>query len=79
VSPVIIEWSYKDGTTEIERLPAEVWHTNERTFTKTFVKEKEVAKVTIDPKKETADVDKNDNVYPPVLGTSKFDEFKKNN
>ena len=25
VMPIIIEWTYKDGTKEIERIPAQVW------------------------------------------------------
>lgn len=78
VTPVVIEWNYKDGTREIETLPAEIWRTNEQKITKVFVKDKEVAKVVIDPNKETADVDTNNNVYPPPTDGSRFDQFKKN-
>lgn len=78
VMPVIIEWSYKDGTKEIERLPAEIWRTNEQKITKVFVKDKEVSNVMIDPLKETADIDTNNNVFPKVDQPSKFDRFRKN-
>jgi hypothetical protein len=78
VSPVIIEWTFKDGTKEIERLPAEIWRLNEREVKKVFVKEKEVSSVVIDPKLETADVNTDDNVFPKKPATSKFDQFKKN-
>ena len=77
VMPVVIEWTYKDGTKEIERLPAEIWRTNEASFTKVFAKDKEVANVVIDPKKETADINEEDNVFPRVVKESKFDELKK--
>jgi hypothetical protein len=77
VMPVIIEWTFKDGTKGIDRLPAEVWRTNETTFTKVFIKDKEVAKVVIDPHKETSDVDESDNIFPRVNAPSKFEEFKK--
>jgi hypothetical protein len=77
IMPVIIEWKYKDGTKEVEKLPAEIWRTDETVFTKIFVKEKEVASVIIDPKKETADINPADNVFPRVDSPSKFDEFKK--
>jgi hypothetical protein len=77
VMPVIIEWTFKDGTKEIEKLPAEIWRTNESTFTKVFLKEKEVVNVVIDPKKETSDINADDNVFPRVDKPSKFDEFKK--
>lgn len=77
VMPVIIEWTFKDGTKEIDRLPAEIWRANEYTFTKVFIKNKEVSNVVIDPLKETSDVNINDNVFPRVDKPSKFDELKK--
>ena len=77
VMPVIIEWTYKDGSKEIERLPVEIWRTNEATITKIFVKEKEVTNVVVDPLKETSDVNTDDNMFPKVAQQSKFDELKK--
>jgi hypothetical protein len=78
VMPVIIEWTYKDGSKEIERIPAEIWRFNESTVTKVFVKEKEVVNIALDPMKETADVSTDDNVFPrPAAQPSKFDQFKK--
>ncbi len=76
VMPVIIEWSYKDGSKEIERLPAEIWRTNEQRITKVFVKDKEVATMVIDPLKETADIDTGNNMFPKVDQPSKFDQLK---
>lgn len=77
VMPVIIEWTYKDGTREIERIPAEIWRLNETTATKTFVKDKEVVNIVLDPNKETADVSLEDNVFPRKNEPSQFDKFKK--
>lgn len=77
IMPVIIEWTYKDGTKEIERIPAEVWRLNENKITKVFVKQKEVVNIVLDPLKETADVNTSDNVFPKVEKPSKFDELKK--
>ena len=77
IMPVIIEWTYKDGTKEIERIPAEIWRLNENKITKVFVKDKEVTNIVIDPLKETADVNTQDNVFPKVNQPSKFDELKK--
>jgi hypothetical protein len=77
VMPVIIEWTYKDGTKETERIPAEIWHVNETKITKVFAKEKEVASVVVDPQKETSDINADDNVFPRVAAPSKFDELKK--
>jgi len=78
VMPVIIQWTYKDGTTEIERIPAEIWRVNEQKVTKVFVKEKEVTNVALDPKLEITDMNVQNNVFPKRADTgSKFDDFKK--
>lgn len=77
VMPIIIEWIYKDGTKEIERIPAEIWRLNESVVTKTFVKDKEVVNLVLDPKNETADVSLEDNVFPRKNEPSQFDKFKK--
>lgn len=79
VMPVIIQWTYKDGTKEIERIPAEIWRVNETTVTKVFVKEKEVVSIVLDPLKETTDVGAADNVFPRTNEPSKFDQFKSKN
>ncbi len=76
VMPVIIEWSYADGSTEREKLPAEIWRKNEKEVTKVFVKFKEVVGIVIDPNKETADADTGNNQYPNVVQESRFDKFK---
>lgn len=78
VMPVIIEWTYKDGTKEIERIPAEIWRRNEVQVTKVFMKDKEVTNIVIDPNLETADVEVENNVFPKKPVDSKFDKFKAN-
>lgn len=64
VMPVIIEWTFKDGTKEIERLPVEIWRLSESKFTKVFVKQKEVSGIVIDPYQETADINTDNNNWP---------------
>ncbi len=77
IMPVIIEWTYKDGSKEIEQLPAEIWRINETKVTKVFAKDKEVVNVVIDPLKETADISIENNTFPKNAQPSKFDELKK--
>ena len=79
ISPIIIEWTYKDGTKEIEKLPAEIWRTNESEFKKVFVKQKEVINIVIDPNEETADINQNDNTFPKKQASGKFEQFKQKN
>jgi hypothetical protein len=78
VMPVIIEWTFKDGSKQIDRIPAEIWRINETKVSKVFIKDKEVASVVLDPLQETSDINTQDNVFPKLPeGTSKFDQFKK--
>ena len=56
VMPIILEWTYEDGSTEIDRIPVQIWRKNEAEVTKVFVKDKVVTSVVLDPYKETADI-----------------------
>ncbi len=79
VTPLVIEWTYKDGSKEIERIPAEIWRINENEVTKVFMKEKEVTNILLDPGFELADVEVSNNTFPKKTTESKFDQFKKGN
>jgi len=77
VMPIILEWTYTDGTTEMERIPAQIWRKNENKVIKVFVKDKPVASVQLDPLKETADINTSNNSWPKIPDTpSKFEVFK---
>ena len=76
VTPLIIEWTYEDNSTEIERIPAEIWRLNETEVTKVFVKDKVVKNIKLDPYKETADINVADNNLPRLEIKSDFDKYK---
>ena len=76
VMPVTIEWIFKDGSKEIETLPAQVWRGNEYEIKRTFIKEKEVSQVNLDPNFEFADTDMRNNSFPKAEVPSEFDAFK---
>jgi Peptidase family M1 domain len=77
VMPIILEWTYADGTTEIEKIPAQVWRKNEGSLAKTFMKDKQVTKVQLDPMKETADINTANNAWPKIPDApSKLQAFK---
>ena len=78
VTPIIIEWTFKDGTKEIETIPVDIWRLNENSFAKVFVKDKEVSGVVIDPYKQLADIDETNNNWPVKEFPSKFQVYKKN-
>ena len=77
VTPLIIEWTYKDGSKEIEKIPAEIWRKNENEVKKVFSKSGEVTNIVLDPNLETADTNIENNIFPKVEKPSKFEEFKK--
>jgi hypothetical protein len=76
VMPIIVEWTFKDGTKEIDRIPAQVWRLNEKAVKKTFMKDKEVASIKLDPMRETADIDESNNSWGSMPEPSKFTVFK---
>jgi hypothetical protein len=76
VMPIIVQWNYKDGTSETEYISAYIWRKDEQKVTKTFAKDKEVVAIKIDPFKETADIDENNNSWPKVKSESRFDLYK---
>jgi hypothetical protein len=76
VMPVIIEWTFADGSKETDRIPVQIWRQNENTITKVFKKNKEVVSVMLDPMRETADINEKNNVWPLVESKSKFQLFK---
>lgn len=78
VMPVVIEWTYADGTKETEQLPAEIWRLNELEVKKTFLKEKEVVSIAIDPNQSLADVNMDNNVFPKVETEDRFEKAKGN-
>ncbi len=75
VMPIIVEFTYKDGTKEKKTYPAQIWRLNDNQVTKVFSSTKEVTNIALDPDLETADVDTSNNNWPKKNDT-KFDAFK---
>ena len=76
VMPVILEWTFEDGSTEVERIPVEIWRKNEAEFKKVFVKDQKVTAVRLDPFRETGDIDEENNNWPVKAVPSRFQVFK---
>jgi Peptidase family M1 domain len=78
VMPLIVEFTFKDGTKQVERLDANIWRSNEQKVTKTFLVNKEVASIKLDPMRETADINTDNNTWPKDVfaAPSKFKLFK---
>jgi len=76
VMPIIVEYSYADGTKEQVTYPVQVWRKNPKSVTKRITSNKEIVKVVIDPKAKTADVNLSNNSWPKEEIKSDFDKFK---
>jgi len=77
--PIIIEFEYEDGTTEVKKIPAEIWRYDRSTINKAFITEKKVINITLDPYLETADTDTENNSVTPQATPDRFEVFKRNN
>jgi len=76
VMPLIIRISYTDESSEIIRIPAEIWRRNEVNVSKVLILDKEVSSFRLDPLLETADTDLYNNAWPREVVPSRYDLFK---
>lgn len=73
VMPLLVEITYVDGTTENHHFPAQIWRFNDKEVTRVFATEKEIVKIVVDAKQQTADIDLSNNAWPSQPADSKFD------
>ncbi|SFG61430.1 M1 family metallopeptidase [Pedobacter insulae] len=76
VMPIIVEFTFKDGTKAVDRIPAQIWRLNELKASKFYVHDQEVASIKLDPMRETADIDETNNTWGGSEKASKFQLFK---
>lgn len=76
VMPLIIEATYADNTTEVFRIPAEIWVQYQDKVSRVFILDKEVISFRLDPFLETADTDFSNNNWPRIVQPTRYDLFK---
>jgi hypothetical protein len=76
VMPIILQFTYEDGSVEEHRIPAEFWRRNQDEVSKVFVTEKVISKINLDPYLETADIDRSNNYFPPQQEMTRFELFR---
>ena len=74
--PIIVEYTYADGSTKRETYPAEIWRKNDMRVGKVVASEQEITKIVVDPDEETADIDTSNNSWPQRRKLGEFDQFK---
>lgn len=78
VMPIILEFTFEDGTKEISRIPAEIWRKDNYNISKVFISEKKIVSIQLDPFLETADTDVYNNSWPRKLEPTRFELYKSN-
>ena len=76
VMPIIVRFTFEDGSTELHRAPAQIWLKNEDQFSKVYPFKKTVTKIELDPFLETADIDRENNFWPVEDRPSRFELYK---
>ncbi|HLL95203.1 MAG TPA: M1 family metallopeptidase, partial [Spirosoma sp.] len=74
--PVIVRMEFEDGTDSVARFPAEIWRFNDQSIRKVVTTTKKVKQWTLDPFYEIADINTEDNSFPPASQPTRFQLFK---
>lgn len=77
VMPLIIQFEFTNGESELVRIPAEIWSRNNLKTSKVFKFDNQLKSVTLDPLLETADCDMGNNYWPPRNEENRFELFKR--
>lgn len=79
VMPIILEFTFEDGSKLRDKSSAQIWRHNEKKVSKTFYFDKKLKSIQLDPMRETADIDTSNNFWSndgTTSETSKFQVFK---
>lgn len=79
VMPIILEFTFEDGSKLKDKSSAQIWRQNEKKVSKTFYFDKKIKSIQLDPMRETADIDTSNNFWSNDQAsseTSKFQVFK---
>ena len=76
VMPLIVEFTFEDGSKDRRHIPAEIWKKDHDQVTKVFVTEAPAVSIALDPQLETADTDLSNNHWPPRQVPTRFELYK---
>jgi hypothetical protein len=74
--PIIVEYTYSDGSKKRETYPAQIWRKNDVELSRVVASDMEITKIMVDPDEETADVDTENNAWPKRKKIGEFNNFK---
>jgi hypothetical protein len=64
VLPILVEYTYEDGSKDMKTYPAQIWSKNDKEVKKLITSDKAIRSIVIDPNAKTADVDTSNNQWP---------------
>lgn len=77
VMPIILEFTFEDGSTVQDYHKAQIWRHNEKNVSVTYYFDKKLKSIHLDPLKQTADIDDSNNHWGNIPeATSRFEVFK---
>ena len=76
VMPIIVDYSYEDGTKERIKYPVQIWRKNDSVVKRLITSDKKLIGIELDPDAETADINLNNNSWPEKNNISDFEKFK---
>jgi hypothetical protein len=79
VMPIILEFTFEDGSKLYDKSSAQIWRHNEQKVSKTYYFDKKLKSIQLDPMKETADIDTSNNFWSAdgqTASVSKFQLYK---
>lgn len=80
VMPIILEFTFEDGTKLEDKRPAQIWRHNEKNVKLFYVFDKKLKSIQVDPMKETSDIDEKNNFWSASSSkepATSFDVFKR--
>ncbi|MCK5781926.1 MAG: M1 family metallopeptidase [Flavobacteriales bacterium] len=76
IMPILLHFTFEDGTELDENIPAQVWRFNQKEVKKVFYFEKKLKSIEIDKYQETSDINIENNSWPQKSSKSRFEVFK---
>ena len=77
VMPLILRFTYADGSEEIKQIPAEIWRYNSGQVSKVFLSDQAIVSIELDPYRQLADTDVSNNNWPYRPQPTRFEVFKR--
>ena len=72
-TPLPLALTYEDGSAASYDIPAEIWRRNSEQATKALVSGKRIVALELDPRQQTADLNRANNFYPPHIDSSRLE------